>query len=223
MKQNPHLPGTPDEFIENNLKLAQSIAWKYIKETYKNPSGFEMDDLLGISYLGLVKAYQGFDPTNFRGEDGDIKFSTYAVPKIHGEIRRHLRDYNSMIRPNRNYRELMNKENPTEKELQRIDSYLRTRSVESLNKTISSDDSEKQTIADIIEVNMDEDFEQIVVRDFVSSLNQKQKRVYILRMKYGLSQLQSAKVLGISQVGVSRNEIEMMNKARVYGEERMCV
>lgn len=226
MNQNPYLPGNPEEFIEKNMKLAQMVAWKFVNEVHKNPTGFDMDDFLGIAYLGLVKAYQGFDPTGFTGENGgQIQFSTYAVPKIHGEIRRHLRDYNSMIRPYRLEKEMLRKAETTaltKDEAERVEKSLASKCIDSLNRPIEIRDNEKLCVGDTLIIDHDNDFEKMVVKDFVNTLSKLQKVIYVLRAQYGLSQSEIGKVLHVSQVSVSRYEGSLMDAAREYGKEHIA-
>lgn len=88
MDKNEHLPGTADEFIEKNLGLARYVAWKYIKSR----KDCDPDDILSVANLGLVKAYQGFNPEGRIDKDGKgITFATYASTTIHGYIMTFLR------------------------------------------------------------------------------------------------------------------------------------
>ena len=90
MKTNPHIKEDPDTFISKNMKLANSVALKFYHKLYKQ--GLEKDDILSIGYIGLIKAYEKFNPTKFKGEnENDIKFSTYAVPMIWGVISNNIR------------------------------------------------------------------------------------------------------------------------------------
>jgi len=136
MDKNEYLPGTPDEFIEKNMGLAQKIAWGWMKYVQRNEDiKFDIDDLLSIAYLGLIKAYQKFDPTKFSGMDGgEIKFSTYAVSMIKGEIQKWIRDKGHTIRKSRDGEII-----PTD----------------SLDRPLSDDEGKTQTLGDKIQV---EDF-----------------------------------------------------------------
>lgn len=68
MKPNPHLPGTPDEFIEQNLGLARTVAWGFFKKARNNENiRFDKDDFMSIAYIGLIKAYQKFGVSNIDG------------------------------------------------------------------------------------------------------------------------------------------------------------
>lgn len=83
-----------DEFIAANMGLARMVANSYRKLTYSSGS-FGIEDLIGYGTIGLIKAYDSFEP------EREVEFSTYAVPKIRGEIQRFLRDHLHLIRPPR--------------------------------------------------------------------------------------------------------------------------
>ena len=177
------MPGTASDFIENNMALAQSIAWKYVPYVQQSENiKFDKDDLLSIAYLGLVKAYQKFDPTRFVGLDGGVKFSTYAVPVIKGEIRRWIRDHGCTIRKSRNGEIIP---------------------CDSLDMPIGGEDD--RTLGDVVQTGKYEMGEQIVINDFLGSIKPRLRKVYDLR-NLGLNQTEVGEVLGISQVQSSRLE-----------------
>ena len=96
MKTNPHIKEDPDTFIANNMDLAHKIAWRFIPKLYNQ--GLEKDDVISIATIGLIRAYEKFNPAKFKGENGnDIKFSTYAVPLITSEIYNNIRDHYDLI------------------------------------------------------------------------------------------------------------------------------
>jgi RNA polymerase sporulation-specific sigma factor len=193
-----------------------------------------MDDILSIAYLGLVKAYKMFDPTEFKGENGEeIKFSTYAIPTINGNILRELRDYNSVIRVNRDYKGLLKKlekhgMNGTEpmselmkvlskKESIKVVSALRAQGVDSLDRPLENED--KLTVGERVETDDSESFEKMIVKDFISTLPPALKQLYMLRMEHGLSQSEASKAMGVAQVSVSRYERSLLKLAEEYGKE----
>jgi len=196
MQTNPYLPGTPDEYIQANMNLAQYVAWEFIKKAGKDESlKFDKDDYLSIAYIGLVKAYKGYNPTGFTGTDGDpIKFSTYAVQKIRGEILRHIRDYGRTIRRGRESSNFLD--------------------VDSLDCPLT--EGENRTLGDVIELRHYDYGEQVVVRDFLSQIGPRLRRVYKLR-EMGLSQQEVGDAMGISQVSIGRMERYLLESARQYG------
>ena len=197
MDKNPHLEGTAEEFIENNMGLAQKIAWGWFKYIQQNENiKFDHDDLLSIAYLGLVKAYRKFDPTKFIGIDGgEIKFSTYAVPVIKGEIMRHIRDLGHTVRKSR---EGLGPDN-----------------IDSLDRSISDDGNKPQTVGEMILVD-DLTEEKIVINDFLDRVNPRMREIYKLR-ELGASQKEVSKIIGLSQVQISRIELKFLDLAREYG------
>ncbi len=176
-----------------------------------------MDDILQIAYLGLIQAYERFDPKKYT----NVKFSTYAVPTIEGLILRHLRDYNTPIKPWREETKMANKqklgEPLTALEQQKLNQSLARQSLDSLDRTVDSPADQPMTVGDTISYSFDDDFEKIVIRDFVSKLDPISKKYYRLRMLYGMSQTKVAKRLGVTQVTISRWEKKILNQAKKYG------
>jgi len=230
MKRNPHIQEDPNIFIENNMKLAQSVAWKFIPTT--RTKGIDDDDIFSMAYLGLVKAYIQFNPTKF---EKDIKFSTYAVPKIKSEISNNLRDNYNPMGITREMRSVATKirkagytreDNPIEiskelnmplsevKEVMGIidDKYI----VQSLDREIDTDDS-SETIVDSVPSTIANEVESnIIVGDFLRSLSENLNRVYELRIEHGLSQRETGEVLGLNQKAISRLEKKMYDLGRDY-------
>ena len=202
MDKNPYLHGSPDEFIEENLDLAHHVAWKYIP-VIKKDDRVKLDegDIISIAYLGLVKAYIGFNPTKFIGKDGNrVKFSTYAVPKIKGEIMLNLRDHGYTIRQKRG------------------DTAY---NVDSLDREIVSERNKVRggistTVGDTIPDEKCND-EQSFVSDFLSKVSPRLQLVYKLRA-LDVSQEQVGEVLGLTQVSASRMELYLFESARQYGK-----
>lgn len=194
MKANPYLPGTPDEFIEANLGLAQDVAWRfYLKSKQDERIKFDKDDFLSIAYLGLIKAYQKFDPSRFAGENGgEIKFSTYATPCIRGEIMRQTRDAGHMIRKHRDYE---------------------AAEVDSTDRKVFED----KTLGELISGTSHIDEEKIIINDLLDQMGPNVKKVYMLR-EYGYSQEEIGQRYGLSQVGVSRMELHLFKSAKQYGK-----
>lgn len=203
MKRNPHLPGSADEFIKKNLKLASSVAWKFAVKDRDNPNiKFDEDDYMSIAYIGLIKAYQRFDPTKFSNENGQpVQFSTYAVPIIAGCIMIETRDFAYTIR---------NKDRKGPK--------IPTTS---LDEPIKFDGHKPLFYGDM--VGKSDNFNSLIVRDFVSSLPNKLKKLYELRVVREFSQDQIAKVFGCSQAQICRLEKQMIKLAEEYGRESLGV
>ena len=88
MKNNPHLPGDRDTFINKNMGLVRYICNKY-RNSVTVDGAVDYEDLFMEGCIGLIKAYDNYDPTKF---ERVTQFSTYAVPKIQGEIKKFLRD-----------------------------------------------------------------------------------------------------------------------------------
>ena len=199
MDKNPHLPGTSDDFIENNLGLARKEAWKFIKWINNDEEiRFDKDDLLSIAYMGLIKAYQKYDPTRFVGENGGkIKFSTYAVPMINGELRRHIRDLGHTVRRHRDGTGINN--------------------IDSLDREIKDDENSSQPIGDTIKVESCEIEYQVIVNDFVRQLDPKLQKTYKL-LALGKTQDEIGKCLGLSQVQAGRIANKIFDLAKQYGE-----
>ncbi|SDG48568.1 sigma-70 family RNA polymerase sigma factor [Desulfosporosinus hippei] len=193
MDKNPHLPGTPDEFISKNLGLAHSVAFSFMLNARKNDSiRFDEDDFKSIAYLGLIRAYQLFNPTGFKGENGEpIKFSTYAVPMIRGTLMRHVRDHGRLIR-NRG----------------------ESIPVDSLDRPVEFD--EKKTFGDFVLSGSYQIGEEVILTDFLSTVGPRLQRLFELRAR-GLSQREISKILGVTQVTVSRMERYLLESARQYG------
>lgn len=214
------------KLIEGNLKLVLSVIQKFISRG-ENP-----DDLFQVGCVGLLKAISNFDPTK------EVRFSTYGVPMICGEIRRYLRD-NSAIRVSRSirdtaYRVLQCKEamtaeqgkEPTEQELAEklmlpLESV--TEAMDAVSAPLSlydpvySDGGDPLTVMDQVRdtKNTDEQWlERIALRDAVEELNERERRILSLRFADGKTQVEVAEEIGISQAQVSRLEKNALNSIR---------
>ena len=194
MDKNPHLPGTPDEFITQNLGLAHKVALAFTDYARKNDSiKFDEDDFVSIAYLGLIRAYQLFNPTGFTGTNGaPLKFSTYAVPMIRGAIMRHIRDLGHLIRNGG-----------------------KSVAVDSLNRPLPNDDNGK-TLGDLALAGSYSIGDRVFLRDFLSTVGPRLQKVYRL-WSQGLSQPEIGRILGVTQVTVSKMELYLIESARQYG------
>ncbi len=215
------------EFIEGNLRLVLSVIQRFIGR------GEMVDDLFQVGCIGLIKAVDNFD-MNYQ-----VKFSTYAVPMIVGELRRHMRDSGS-VRVSRSlrdtaYKALAAKEKLTgelsreprveeiakELDLRKEDVVLALDSILepiSLFEPIYCDNGDAVFVMDQVAdpVNTDENWmEELAIRDSISSLSAREKKILALRFFEGRTQVEVAKEVGISQAQVSRLEkgaIEQIKK-----------
>ncbi len=218
-----------DEFAFEKLICDNSpLIWSIVKRFIGR--GAEPEDLYQLGCLGLLKAIRGFD------ESLGNQFSTYAVPKISGEIRRFLRD-DGAIKVSRTIKEralkiklasdeLQNKLNrqPTLSEISELTGFTAeeiaqaesaTLRTDSLNREINEDG---QTLGEILGNQGIEDtsLEYISLSDAIGKLKPREQTVIKLRFFKGLTQTQSAKVMRISQVQVSRIERAAISKLREY-------
>lgn len=206
------------KLIEGNLRLVLSVIQRFDKRG-ENP-----DDLFQVGCIGLMKAIANFDP------DKQVRFSTYGVPMIAGEVRRYLRD-NSAIRVSRSirdvaYRVLQCKEALTtrlgrEPTLEEISKELEipleevSRALDavcapaSLYDPVYSDGGDPLTVMDQVrDTKNTEDgwMEHITLQNAFRALNDREKQILSLRFYDGKTQMEVASALGISQAQVSRLE-----------------
>jgi RNA polymerase sporulation-specific sigma factor len=220
-----------NELIEMNLPLVSSISKKFLNR------GYDYEDIFQIGSIGLVKAINNFDLTY------NVKFSTYAVPMIIGEIKRFLRD-DGMIKVSRNvkslarkvhyYKEVLTKKlnrSPTVEELAdyaNVDKEEVLFAIESSNSlqylydTIHQDDGAPVLLIDkLSEKGVDDGniIERIALKEALGSLDNKARQIIVLRYFKDKTQVQVAKLLGISQVQVSRIEKKVLSEMRKKLEE----
>ena len=207
-----------EKLIEGNLRLVLSVIQRFDKRG-ENP-----DDLFQVGCIGLIKAISNFDP------DKQVRFSTYGVPMIAGEVRRYLRD-NSVIRVSRSirdvaYRVLQCKEalttrlgrEPTLEEISKeLDIPLEevSRALDavcapaSLYDPVYSDGGDALTVMDQVrDTKNTEDgwMEHITLQNAFRALNDREKQILSLRFYDGKTQMEVASALGLSQAQVSRLE-----------------
>ncbi len=216
------------QLIEGNLRLVLSVIQKFMGRG-ENP-----DDLFQVGCVGLLKAIANFNT------DLNVRFSTYGVPMIEGEVKRYLRDY-SAIRVSRSvrdiaYRVLQCKEamlaessrEPTMEEIaQRLQLPVETvndamdamAAPVSLYEPVYSDGGDPLTVMDQVRdtKNTDEKWlERIALREAIGELGPREKRILALRFFDGKTQMEVAREVGISQAQVSRlekNAIASLRKA----------
>ena len=207
-----------DKLIEGNLRLVLSVIQRFEKR------GESPDDLFQVGCIGLIKAISNFDP------DKQVRFSTYGVPMIAGEVRRYLRD-NSAIRVSRSirdvaYRVLQCKEAQTnvlgrEPTLEEISKALDIPIEEvsqaldavcapvSLYDPVYDQGGDPLTVMDQVRDNKNTELnwmDHITLGNAFSALNDREKQILSLRFYDGKTQMEVAGYLGISQAQVSRLE-----------------
>lgn len=220
-----------NKLVEVNTPLVSSICKKFMNR------GYEYEDIFQIGSMGLVKAINNFD-SSF-----NVKFSTYAVPMIIGEIKRFLRD-DGMIKVSRNTKILAKKlhydketlvkelnREPTIDELaefSNVDKEDIVFALESVNNmqylydTIHQDEGTPVLLIDKLSESPDEDnnmIDKIALKEAINSLDIKSKEIIMLRYFKDKTQIQVAKMLGISQVQVSRIEKKVLVLMRKYLED----
>ena len=223
--------GNKDEMtklIEDNSRLVWSIVRRF------NGRGYDIEDLYQIGCIGLIKAIQRFD-TSF-----EVRLSTYAVPYILGEIKRYIRD-DGPIKVSRSIRELNAKIVELQKEyfnkygkeisLEEIAKDLRTskeeitmamdstRPVDSIEDAKYRDNKTDKTISILenISTGRDEQTEitnKIAIKNLINELNKQEKEIIMLRYYKQKTQMQVSKILGITQVQVSRIERKVLDNMR---------
>lgn len=214
-----------EQLINGNLRLVLSVIQRFTGR------GENLDDLFQIGCIGLIKSIDNFDINQ------NVRFSTYAVPMIIGEIRRYLRD-NSPMRVSRSikdtaYRAMQTKEQllnrlgrePTVEEIakelgiDRVDVVTALESIVepiSLQEPVYSDGGDTIYVLDQIgDKNDDRNWlEEISFRQAVSELGEREKRILQLRFIDGRTQMEVSKEIGISQAQVSRLEKNAIDKIR---------
>ncbi|RYL94841.1 RNA polymerase sporulation sigma factor SigF [Sporolactobacillus sp. THM7-4] len=213
-----------DRLVKRNMRLVWSVVQRFMNR------GYEPDDLFQIGCIGLLKSVDKFD-LSF-----DVKFSTYAVPMIIGEIQRFIRDDGAVkvsrslketgIRVRKKRDELSKKlgRHPTIGELaDALDlspedivlSQEAIRTPSSIHETVYENDGDPITLLDqISDGDSGKWFDKIVVREAVERLNDREKLIVYLRYYKDQTQTEVASRLGISQVQVSRLEKKILEEIR---------
>ncbi len=207
-----------EEFIQGNLRLVLSVIQRF------SGRGENPDDLFQVGCIGLMKALDNFDTTL------NVRFSTYAVPMIIGEIRRYLRD-NNVIRVSRSMRDTAYKalqardrlqsrwnREPTvseiaeEMHIPREDVVFALEAIQdpvSLFEPVYNDGGDALYIMDQVKDESSRDdawLEEIAIREAMQRLNEREKKILRLRFFEGRTQMEVAGEIGISQAQVSRLE-----------------
>ena len=214
------------QLVEENTGLV----WCIVKRDFNR--GVEAEDLFQIGTIGLLKAIDKFDLKY------EVKFSTYAVPMIVGEIKRFLRD-DGMIKVSRSLKELAyrgylcqealgkklgrepcNTEVAAEMQVEPeelVQAFEATGELESLHKPIYRKDGQELTLADKLaspEEGTEEVLDHILLKELLASLNKEERTLIYLRYFAERTQSQVGEELGISQVQVSRMEKKILKSMR---------
>ncbi|MGL5313283.1 MAG: RNA polymerase sporulation sigma factor SigG [Peptostreptococcaceae bacterium] len=216
------------QFVRGNLRLVLSVIQKF------NNRGENIDDLFQIGCIGLIKAIDNFDLSQ------NVRFSTYAVPMIIGEIRRYLRD-NNPIRVSRSLKDIAykalqvrerlvrsNAKEPTvseiakELELPVEDVVMALDAIQdpiSLFDPVYQDNGDAIFVMDQVQDKKDTDenwLQEIALKEAIKKLNSREKLVLDLRFYKGRTQIEVAEEIGISQAQVSRIEKNALKNMKKY-------
>ena len=217
-----------EEFINGNLRLVLSVVQRF------RGRGENVDDLFQVGCIGLIKSIDNFDLSH------GVKFSTYAVPMIIGEIRRYLRDNNS-IRVSRSLRDIAykalqvkekltaaNGNEPTVDEIAKVIDIPKEDVVFALDaimdplslfEPIYHDGGDALFVMDQISDNKSTDenwIEEISLKEAMGRLGNREKHILNLRFFEGRTQMEVAEEIGISQAQVSRFEKSALSHMRKY-------
>ena len=214
-----------DKLINGNLRLVLSVIQHFTGR------GEDIDDLFQTGVVGLIKAINNFDLSK------EVRFSTYCVPMISGELRRHLRDY-SRVKVSRSlrdmaYRALQAKEQlvykyqrePDIEEIareineKREDVVIARESISepvSLYEPVYSDSDDTLYIMDQIcdKNDVESRMDELTIRDEINKLDDREKNILYLRYLKGKTQVEVAGEIGISQAQVSRLEKNAINRIK---------
>lgn len=212
-----------DFLVEKNMRLIWSVVQRFLNR------GYDPDDLFQIGSIGLIKSIDKFDLSY------DVKFSTYAVPMIIGEIQRFIRDDGS-VKVSRSLKEIGNKIRKKKDELTKqmgrsptiheiadaleitpeevVHAQEAAKSPHSIHETIFENDGDPITLLDQI---ADEDtnwFDKLTLEEAIKRLNKRERLIIYLRYYKDQTQTEVAERLGISQVQVSRLEKKILKEMK---------
>ena len=214
-----------ERLIQGNLRLVLSVVQRFSQRN-ENP-----DDLFQVGCIGLIKAIDHFDITQ------NVRFSTYAVPMIIGEIRRYLRD-NSSVRISRSLRNIAykaiqareqlvaeNGREPTDTDLARVLGVSREQIVQameaiadpiSIYEPVYSDGGDTLYIMDQLSDGGNEEnwLDELTFKEALRSLGERERKILHLRFFRGMTQMEVSAEIGISQAQVSRLEKSALNHVK---------
>ncbi|WP_227395234.1 RNA polymerase sporulation sigma factor SigF [Jeotgalibacillus aurantiacus] len=217
-----------ERMVESNIRLVWSVVQRFQNR------GYDQDDLFQIGAIGLLKAVDKFDLSY------NVRFSTYAVPMIIGEIQRFLRDDGS-VKVSRSIKELAIKVKrakealssqlgrlPTVNEIAaHLDvtpddvllSQEASRAPSSIHETVYENEGDPITLLDQLSADNGGWFHQIAIKEALLTLEQRDRKIIFLRYYMDCTQSEVAEKLGISQVQVSRIEKRVLQSIRHWMEE----
>ena len=210
--------------VQSNLRLVWSVVQRFLNR------GYEPDDLYQIGCIGLLKSVDKFD-LSF-----EVKFSTYAVPMIIGEIQRFIRD-DGTVKVSRSLKEMANKIRRAKEDLSKVYGRVPTvnelaehlelspeeiimaqeanRSPASIHETVYENDGDPITLLDqIADQNDTKWFDQIALKEAIHELDERERLIVYLRYYKDQTQSEVAMRLGISQVQVSRLEKKILQQMK---------
>ncbi|WP_338470152.1 RNA polymerase sporulation sigma factor SigF [Niallia sp. XMNu-256] len=213
-----------DLIVQKNMRLVWSVVQRFLNR------GYEPDDLFQIGCIGLLKSVDKFDLSY------DVKFSTYAVPMIIGEIQRFIRD-DGTVKVSRSLKELGNKIRKAKDELSKklgriptinelsefmeiqaediIMAQEASRTPSSIHETVYENDGDPITLLDQIDDgNEGKWFDQIALKEAIRELDERERLIVYLRYYKDQTQSEVAVRLGISQVQVSRLEKKILQQMK---------
>jgi RNA polymerase sporulation-specific sigma factor len=212
--------GARDKIVEKNMRLVWSVVQRFLNR------GYEADDLFQIGSIGLLKSVDKFDLSY------DVRFSTYAVPMIIGEIQRFIRD-DGTVKVSRSLKETGNKVRKAKDELSKslgrtptineVAQYLdvavedvimaqdAVRAPQSIHETVYENDGDPITLLDQISDHSESKwFDKIALKDMMDRLDERERLIVYLRYFKDQTQSEVAERLSISQVQVSRLEKKIL-------------
>ncbi|MGI5850841.1 MAG: RNA polymerase sporulation sigma factor SigF [Caldicoprobacterales bacterium] len=215
-----------DILVEKNIALVKSIIKRFLNR------GYEYDDLFQIGVIGLIKAIRNYDPQY------NVRFSTYAVPMIMGEIKRFLRD-DGLIKVSRSLKELANKSLAMKEQLKSVlhrepsiqeiadavgsdpedivHALEASRTPNSIYDVVYEDDDNPILLIDKVSVDdaqMSKVVDRVALKDVLSKLDERERYIIVMRYFHDKTQSDIASELGISQVQVSRIEKRVLIRMR---------
>ncbi|MEE0946326.1 MAG: RNA polymerase sporulation sigma factor SigG [Acutalibacteraceae bacterium] len=214
-----------DELVMGNLRLVLSVVQRF------SGRGENMDDLFQVGCIGLIKSIENFDVNQ------NVRFSTYAVPMIIGEIRRHLRD-NNPIRVSRSVKDTAYKAMKAKEEY--INKYQREPRISEIAQMLEISESEVvialESIVEPISLyepvfseggdmvyvldqlgdnsSADQWIDEFAMRQAIHDLDEREKNILTMRFMRGMTQTEVSKEIGISQAQVSRLEKNAIDKIK---------
>lgn len=215
-----------DLIVQSNLRLVWSVVQRFLNR------GYEPDDLYQIGCIGLLKSVDKFD-LSF-----EVKFSTYAVPMIIGEIQRFIRD-DGTVKVSRSLKEMANKIRRAKEELSKnfgrvptvneLAEFLEltpeevilaqeaSRTPSSIHETVYENDGDPITLLDQMADNNDTKwFDKITLKEAIEELDERERLIVYLRYYKDQTQSEVAGRLGISQVQVSRLEKKILQQMKEH-------